>query len=181
MLSIEELQAQLAEKIASLDTERKENAKLAKEERERMILDIEIERKQRQEAYEAKVAEHEKNQRDREASVEAKRQAEIAERMVTEQKQSALDENLRLQREKLEWLEKTIADAEFSEEQHRNSLKNMLILPVTVVEGTEVSKEYPQTCAEGGASASGTEGSTPENPLMSTHLKQILRQTTRQY
>ncbi len=36
MPSIEELQAQLAEKIASLDTERKENYKRAKEERERV-------------------------------------------------------------------------------------------------------------------------------------------------
>jgi len=182
MPSIKELQAQLTEKIAKLDAERQENIKRSKEEREKMMLEIEVERKTRLAAYEAKVAEHEQARLAKEKAEEERRQAEVADRIVTEQKNSALDEALRLQREKLKWLEKAIAEAEFAEEQHKKALENEVVIPsVFTTEDDEISKEYPQTCTDGGESTKGTEGNTPENPLMSTHLKQILRQATRQY
>jgi DNA repair exonuclease SbcCD ATPase subunit len=181
MPSIEELQAQLATRIAELDKERQENAKRAKEEREKMLLDAEIERQEHLEAYQAKIAEHEAKKRAEEAAVELRRQAELTERLATEQKQNALDETLRLQREKLEWLETAISNAEFTEEQHRKSLENSRIILPALLEPSDVSAEYPQTSAEGGAAADGTDGNTPETPLMSSHLKSILRQATRQY
>jgi chromosome segregation ATPase len=181
MPSLEELQAALADSIAKLDQERQENARRNKEERENMLLEVEIERKKRLEKHQAQVAEHERQQREKEAAAEARRQAEIAERVVSDQKQAALDEALRIQREKLEWLEKAIADAEFTEEQHKKALESQRAVPTLAEESEAVSAEYPQTCANGGAAAAGTDGSTPVNPLMSDHLKNILRQATRSY
>lgn len=181
MPTMEELQAQLAEKIEKLDEERRENAKKNQEERERMLLEVEMERKARLEKYQAQIAAHEKEQKAKAEADEARRQRETADRMAAEQKQAALDDTLRLQREKLEWLEKAIAEAEFAEEQHKKSLENSQNIRTTVEEGAAVGAEYPQTCAHGGASAEGTNGDTPETPLMSSHLKSILRQATRNY
>ncbi len=182
MPSIEELQTQLAQKIEALDKERQENARKNQEERERMVLEIEMERQERVKKYEEQVAVHEESQRKAAEAAEVRRQVEISERLATEQKQNALDDTLRQQREKLEWLEKAISDAEFQEEQHRKSIENSRVyLPVEPLDNAEVSKEYPQTCADGGVSAPGTDGSTPESPLMSSHLKGILRQATRNH
>jgi hypothetical protein len=181
MASIEELQGQLAEKIKQLDADRQENTKRNQKEREKLLLEVEMERKERLDQYQKQVAAREKEQKDKEVAAEAKRQAEVAERVASEQKQYTLDETLRLQKEKLEWLEKVIADAEFVEEQHRKSVTNASSIPPAVEYGTEVSAEYPQTCADGGAAAAGTDGNTPDTPLMSDHLKNILRQATRSY
>ena len=57
--SLEELQVVLAERIAKLDADRQENARKNQEERERMLLDIEIERRVRMEEYQTKIAAHE--------------------------------------------------------------------------------------------------------------------------
>ena len=176
-MNIEELQAMLQEKIQKLDEERKANALQQAKEREALLLDMDIERKQRLDEYQAKVAKLEARKKAEEVAKEVQRIKETAARVAEEQKQNTLDETLRLQREKLEWLTTAISNAEFSEEQHRKSLKNDIIVVYPGV--SEVSSEYPQTSAEGGAAAVGTEGSTPETPLMSSHLKNILRQAQR--
>src|ERR1035437_9881373 len=178
--TLEELQAVLAERIAKLDEERKINALQQAKEREAMLLEADMERAQRLEEYQAKVAVLEARKKAEEEAKEAQRIQETSERMAAEQKQNALDETLRLKREKLEWLTTAISNAEFSEEQHRKALENQRVLPVEPVGTEEVSAEYPQTGADGGAAAEGTEGSTPETPLMSSHLKNILRQAQRQ-
>jgi hypothetical protein len=178
-MNLEELQLELQRKIEKLDEERRTNAAQAAKEREALLLDMDIERKQRLDEYQAKVAKLEAKRHAEEEAKEAQRTKEVAARVAEEQKQSALDETLRLQREKLEWLETAISNAEFSEEQHRKHLENLRVLPAEFVGTEEVSAEYPQTCADGGASAPGTEGSTPETPLMSQHLKMILRQAQR--
>ena len=177
--SLEELQIVLAERIAKLDADRQENARKNQEERERMLLDIEIERRVRMEEYQTKIAAHEAKRKSEEEAKEAQRIKETAERVAAEQKQNALDETLRLQREKLEWLTNAISEAEFNEEQHRKAIENMKSLPPVEVTGEEVSAEYPQTGADGGASAKGTDGSTPETQSMSQHLRTILRQAQR--
>jgi hypothetical protein len=177
--SLEELQAALVERIAKLDEERKNNALQQSKEREAMLLEAEMDRKQRLEEYQAKVAALEARKKVEEGAKEAQRIKETAARVAEEQKQNALDAALLLQREKLEWLTTAISNAEFSEEQHRKALENQRVLPSVEPTGTEVSAAYPQTCADGGASAPGTEGSTPETPLMSSHLKMILRQAQR--
>ena len=178
-MNIEELQVMLQEKIQKLDEERKANALQQAKEREALLLDMDIERKQRLDEYQAKVAILEARKKAEEEAKEAQRTKEASERMAAEQKQNALDDTLRLQREKLEWLSTAISNAEFSEEQHRKHLEDLRVLPpFTECQGAEVSAEYPQTCADGGASAPGTEGST-QNELMSSHLKNILRQAQR--
>jgi len=179
-MTIEELQQQLADKIAKLDAERQTNAAKAAKEREELLLSIEIERRERAEAYEKKVAEHESKRRAEEAEREAQRTRDVAERVAAEQKQAALDHTLQVQREKLEWLTTAISNAEFDEEKHRKAIEGMRVQPIADVEVNEVSADYPQTCADGGASAEGTTGDTPETPLMSMHLRQILRQANKQ-
>ena len=179
-MNIEELQVMLQEKIQKLDEERKANAAQAAKEREALLLDMDIERKQRLDEYQAKVAVLEAKKKAEEEAKEAQRIKEVTARAAEEQKQNALDAALLLQREKLERLTTAISNAEFSEEQHRKALENQRVLPVEPVGTEEVSAEYPQTGADGGAAAEGTEGSTPETPLMSSHLKNILRQAQRQ-
>ena len=178
--SLEELQAVLAERIVRLDEERKANAQQQAKEREGLLLEMEMERKQRLDEYQAKVTVLESKRAQEAADKEAQRIKETAARVAEEQKQNSLDEALRLQREKLEWLTTAISNAEFSEDQHRKAMENLRVLPSVEVTGIEVSAEYPQTCADGGASIPGTEGSTPDSPLMSQHLKLILRQAQRQ-
>ena len=179
-MNIEELQVMLQEKIQKLDEERKANALQQAKEREALLLDMDIERKQRLDEYQAKVAKLEARKKAEEVAKEVQRIKETAARVAEEQKQNTLDETLRLQREKLEWLTTAISNAEFSEEQHRRHLEDLRVLPPFVEsQGAEVSAAYPMTCADGGASTVGTEGSTPETPLMSSHLKSILRQAQR--
>jgi hypothetical protein len=179
MPSIEELQAQLAEKIEKLDQERQANAAKATKEREELLLSMEIERRERLEAYQQKVAEHESKKKAEEAEREAQRIRDVAERIATEQKQAALAEVLRLQREKLEWLETAISNAQFTEEQHKKSIENMRIQPALETETGVINVENPEAPSNGGEAVTGTSGDTPETPLMSEHLKQILRQAQR--
>src|SRR5271157_1570370 len=178
-MNLEELQLELQHRIEKLDEERQENSRKNKEERERMLLDIEIERRVRMEDYQNKVAALEAKRKVEEAK-EAQRIKETAERVAAEQKQNVLDETLRLQKEKLEWLTTAISNAEFTEEQSRKAMESMRMLPpIEFPTGDEVSSEYPQTGADGGTSAEGTDGSTPETQSMSMHLRQILRQAQR--
>jgi prolyl oligopeptidase PreP (S9A serine peptidase family) len=178
-MNIEELQAMLQEKIQKLDEERKANAQQQAKEREALLLDMDIERKQRLDEYQAKVAKLEARKKAEEEAKEVQRAKDTAVRVAEEQKQNTLDETLRLQREKLEWLTTAISNAEFSEEQHRRHLEDLRVLPPFETAVGTVSAEYPQTSASGGAAAEGTDGNTPETPLMSIHLKSILRQAQR--
>lgn len=180
-MNIEELQLELQRKIEKLDEERKANAVRAEKERSDLILSIEIERKERLDAYNKKVAEHEARRKAEDAEREAQRVQEVAERIATEQKQAALDQALRLQREKLEWLTTAISNAEFSEEQHKKSIENTRIAPIFErAETGEINVEHPQAPSNAGEAVIGTDGSTPDSQLMSAHLRQILRQATRQ-
>src|ERR1035437_3477074 len=141
-MTLEELQQQLQERIEKLDDERKANAAQAAKEREALLLDMDIERKQRLAEYQAKVAVLEARKKAEEEAKEAQRIKETSERMAAEQKQNALDETLRLQREKLEWLSTAISNAEFSEDQPRKRMENLRVLPpFTGCQGAEVSAE----------------------------------------
>ncbi len=180
MPTIEEMQAQLAAKIAKLDEERRANAAKHAKEREEMLLEVEMERQKRTAEYTAKVAEHERRRKAEKEAEEAQRIRDIAERISTEQKQHALDEALRLQREKLEWLEKAISDAEFSEEQHNKETEYTAILPVST-DASEINIEHPiapVSVTEPGGAVEGTGGAISFD-TMSGHLKQILRQAQR--
>src|ERR1700693_3880666 len=138
-MNLEELQLELQRKIEKLDEERKANALQQAKEREALLLEMDLERKQRLDEYQAKVAALEARKKAEEKAKEDQRIKETAARVVEEQKQNALDESLRLQREKLEWLTTAISNAEFNEEQHRKQLENLKALPpVEDPTGTEV-------------------------------------------
>ena len=179
MNTIEELQAQLAQKIAKLDEERRANAAKHAKEREEMLLEVEMERKARTDEYTAKVAEHERKKKAEKDEAEAQRIRDVAERVATEQKQHALDETLRLQREKLEWLEKAISDAEFSEEQHNKEAENNRVsVSASSIEETTINVEHPVAPDNKGEAVVET-GGAESFDTMSSHLRHILRQAQR--
>lgn len=180
MPSIEEMQAQLAAKIAKLDEERRANAAKHAKEREEMLLEVEMERQKRTAEYTAKVAEHERRRKAEKEAEEAQRIRDIAERISTEQKQHALDEALKLQRETLEWLEKAISEAELHEERYKKESESIIVQPVSA-DVYEVNVEHPVapvSAIEPGGAVEGT-GGAEEYSTMSGHLKQILRQAQR--
>jgi hypothetical protein len=182
MPSIEELQQQLTDKIARLDEERKIHAAQFAKEREEALQDAAMERAKQVEEYNKIVAAREKQAAEEASAAQEKLRIEKAERLANERAQNELQETLRLQREKLEWLTNEITKAEFSEEQHRKAMADMRIVPVTPVLSTDINVEHPEaplnTLAPGEA-VIGTDGNTPNNPLMSEHLRSILRQATR--
>ncbi len=92
-----------------------------------------------------------------------------------EQKQNAADELVRIQRARLEWLQNEIAKVEFMEEQHKKSMESFKEQLVQEPITTETTESKP------GDPVHGIEGTTPETPLMSQHLKSILRQAQRNY
>jgi hypothetical protein len=180
--TLKELEAALVEHIAKLDEDRRLNAETnAKERAEALEIaaaertkQLETIRAAEEKARQRKIAEQEHEQE--RARKEREAQIEI------EQRLNAATELERQHREKLERLTQEINKAEFAEELHRKLLENLKTLPpVETIEGAEVSVEYPQTCADGGTSSAGTEGNTPETPLMSQHLRNILRQSQRSY
>lgn len=168
MPTIEELQAQLQERINKLDEERRAYAdQHAKEQAELRII---AEAQRAQQVADIKAAEERALARktaEKKAEEERLRKAQ-EERIVMEQKQNALDEVLRRQREKLAWLEEQISNAEFLEEQHKKRLDSEKAFQDVPPEETN-----PEA-------ALGTEGTTPETPLMSQHLRKILRQASRE-
>ncbi len=185
MKTIDDLQAELAAKIAKLDEERKEmSERHAQEQAERRIIE-EADRAKRVAQIKADEEKHNRRKREQEEENIKRKQQEQADRIALEQKQNALDEVLIKQKEKLEWLEKAISDAEFVEEQHRKTLENSTVSTEEVVDSNEeINIEHPVAplnSVHPGEAVDGTSGETPSSPLMSSHLKHILRQATRNY
>ena len=177
-MNLDELQAELQRKIEKLDEERRLNAEQNAKERAEMLEIAAAERTQQLKAIHAgeEKAKQRKIEQD-EAEKERVRKEHIAQAAI-EQRLNAAAELERQQREKLEWLINAISEVEFAEDQHRKALENMKILPpLEAPTGTEVSAEYPQTGAEGGSEV--VDGNTPDTPLMSGHLRMILRQAQR--
>ena len=177
-IDVEELQRQLAERIEALDKQRKEQAEqFAKEQAERTALS-EMERKQQ-------IAAYEEAEKKRNAKKAAKEEAERLRAQEAQRAKIALDNSLaaaeearRLQEEKLAWLIAEINKQEFVEEQHSKSMK-IVNAPVSEVSPTEINVEHPTAPENWGNAVDGTEGATPSTPLMSEHLKYILRQAQR--
>jgi len=181
MEDVQTLQEQLKERIATLDKQRKEEAeRFAQEVADRNAL-AEMERAENLRKYQALEAER-KAKKEAEALAEQKKaQEELRQRKQLESDLAAADEAKRLQQEKLEWLRTAIANQEFIEEQHRKAMQSQSVAPAVESESTEINVEHPVAPDNKGEAVKGTEGETPETPLMSDHLKHILRQATRQY
>lgn len=178
-MNIEDMQKELAEKIAALDLQRKEEAaRFAKEMADRNAI-AEIERSER--IAHAKAAEEKalaKKKAEAEAE-QARKQEELKTRQKMENDLAAAAEAKRIQEEKLEWLLKEIANQEFIEEQHRKSVQIPVAVPCTEETANQIDWENPTAPDNAGNAVKQTDGSTPDTPLMSEHLKRILRQAQR--
>ncbi len=182
MQSLEELQAALEATKKKLEEERKQMAEQLKKEREEMLLLAQAERSAQLEVYQKKMEALEHKRKAEEEAAEKRRAQELTARLAAEQAQYKADEEYRKYHEKLEEVKSQIAEAEFQEEKHRKALedaKHAQVVPEAFPVDDNITSDYPQTGAEGAQAAAGTEGHTQETPLMSQHLKQILRQAHR--
>lgn len=173
--TVDELQKILEERIQKLDEDRRRDAELLAKERAEIL---ELAASERNKQLEANRAAEERARHRKVAEQEAEQERirkTREEQLLLEQKQNAADELVSQQRAKLEWLENEIAKVEFIEEQHQKAMESArsVLQPPPVTDETVVTKP--------GDAVSGTEGSTPETPLMSQHLKSILRQAQRTY
>lgn len=175
MATVEDLQKQLQEKIERLDSERAEQLKAFSLEQEQRKI---IEAAEREERVK-KIKEAEERVTARKAEIEraeSKRQQEAREAQIrADQLANEQQEIVRQQQEKLDWLTKAIADAEFVEEQHRKTLENAKVSVHTAV-GPIVIEDVERVNAHiiTGEAAEGTDG-LEVGPSMSSHLRSILR------
>lgn len=183
MDTLQQLEQQLRDRIEALDKQRKEEAaRFEQEVAERNAL-AQAERSQQLEDHKRREEEHRaRKQRELDEIARQKKETERKQREVELASNAALEAK-RLQEEKLEWLKNEIAKQEFVEEQHRKKLETKTIptAPPPSDEEFAINVEHPVAPENKGNAVSGTEGSTPETPLMSNHLKTILRQATRTY
>jgi hypothetical protein len=170
-MNIEDLQAQLLRKMSDLEDERKRNAAAFEKERKELFDLSAIERTKQVEAYNKKLEEHKARQAAKDAEEVEKARKALTDKNQLEQKQYEVEETLRLQREKLAWLEQQIANAEFSEEQFKKTQESQRL---------SISNPVVISSDEGlpGESATGTDGNT-QTEQMSDHLKHILRLANR--
>jgi membrane protein involved in colicin uptake len=177
----EELMQDLADTQAKLEQERKQMHAQLQKEKEEMLHLAQAERLLQLEAYQKKVEEHERKRKAEEDAAEARSIHEVGARAKAEQSAAKADEAFQLYQGKLKILQHAITEAEFSEEKNRKDLetaKNMKILP-DFVSDNGICVENPVSPSNKGEAVEGT-GGLQESALMSLHLKQILRQATRQ-
>ncbi len=182
MENIEVLQQQLKDQIEALaEQRRQETLKFESEVAERNRL-AEIERKERLESYEKRANELREAERKKAEALEAERRE--VERIKREAEQ-ALNAQLAAKEEqeaKLKWLRDEIAKQEHIEEQHRKAMASTPVQKQPTDEApTTINVEHPVAPDNKGEAVVGTDGSPPDKPLMSDHLKHILRQATREY
>lgn len=182
MKSYEELMQDLVDTQARLEQERKQMAAQLQHEREEMLLLAQAERRTQLEAYQKKVEEHERKKKAEEEAAEARKNQEMAAKAKADQAAAKADEAYRLYQAKLGEVESAIAEAEFSEEKHRKALEDSKLMKVPVEDfpvEDGINVEHPTAPDNAGEAVENTDGSTPEAPLMSQHLKHILRQAQR--
>lgn len=179
-IDIDALQRQLAERIASLDKQRQEQVAQFNAEAAKRSALADMERAQQ-------LAKYEEENRRREAKKIAEQEAEQKKlqedrrlRIETENALAAAEEARKKQEDKLQWLMSEIAKQEFIEEQHAKAMQSAPVVE-TVVGVAEINVEHPQAPDAKGEAIQGTSGDTPSTPLMSDHLKTILRQAQRSY
>ncbi len=176
--TLKDLETALEQRIAKLDEERRENAAQIAKERAAMLELAQAGREQLLEEYKAKTKVREEAARVKAEEEEAKRKALIEQSIAKNQEYLRAEEASRKYQEKLEWLEKAIADAEFTEEQHKKAMDNLRISPPQVPDSTVENPTAPLNGLHPGEAVDDTGGAV-EFSSMSQHLKQILRQAQR--
>lgn len=181
--SVEELQRQLTERIAALDKQRKEESeRFEKELSERTQL-ADAERQRQLAEYKEQERKRDEKRRQEEEAEALRAKEEREAKIALEISLAKAEEARKAQEEKLKWLVDEINKQEFIEEQHRKSFEGKkAAIPSTVHEESTINVEHPEApinTAHPGEAVQGTDGETPDTPLMSDHLKHILRQATR--
>lgn len=181
MNTIQQLEEHLTEKIKALEEQRRQD-----------LIQFEAEKEawRRRQADEVKLANAERIRKiEEEEKLRAAQQEEIIAKnreiarreKEIEAANNAAQEAKRQQEEKLEWLRNEISRQEFIEEQHRKALESIKNQVTQEETENKINVEHPVAPDNKGEAVSGTEGETPKTPLMSEHLKQVLRQATRSY
>jgi hypothetical protein len=179
----EALAQQLTERIKALDKQRlEESERFNKQLAEQQQL-AEAERQQRLAAYQEADKKREAKKAKEEAEAQERAQEATRARIALENSLAAAEEARKLQESKLQWLVDEINKQEFIEEQHKKAMQSAATAPSSEPSSTtEINVEHPVpplNAANPGEAVQGTDGNTPDTPLMSDHLKQILRQATR--
>ena len=180
MSSLKDLEAILEQRIAKLDEERRIHSELIAKERAEMLELAKAEREQQLEEFKSKSRAREEAAKRKAEQEESERKAALEESILKEQKYLQSEETARQYSEKLEWLTKAIAEAEFVEEQHRKAMENMRV-PCQESFSADINVENPVAPlnAEHPGEAVSDTGGAQGFTSMSDHLKQILRQANR--
>lgn len=184
MSDVDKLREELQTKIAELDKTRQEESKRFDKEREERRFLEEADRAERVRVEQEKQAEHVRRKEKEKEEREKKIQEETKEKLERERVQNEQEELNRKLREQYEFIEAEISKAQFAEEQHRKSLEAKSVTAEEPQTGSEVNVENPTApvnVLKPGEAVAGTEGDTPSTPLLSQHLKHILRQANRNY
>lgn len=169
--TIVQLEKVLAEKIEKLDKERAEQlAAFNKEQEQRRIIETQ-ERDERIRKFREAEAVRKTREEERDRAEAARIREAEADRKRVEQKENELQEKIRLQQEKLEWIQREIDKVDFADEQHRKA-----IAPPVEEKKEEALEDESITNAHiiSGEAASGTDG-LEVGPNLSAHLRSLLR------
>ena len=181
-VSVEELQRQLSERIAALDKQRKEESeRFEREVSERTQL-AEAERRKQLAEYQEQERKRDERRKAEEEAIAQRAKEEREAKIALEISLSKAEEARKAQEAKLQWLVDEINKQEFIEEQHRKSLEGKTAPAPVNSSPTEINVEHPVAplnAEHPGEAVQGTTGETPDTPLMSDHLKHILRQAQR--
>lgn len=180
-LTVDELRKQLSDQLETLAKKRKEETEQMTKEKEEKLLIEQAERAEKIRIEREKQSEHKRRVEAERVERESKIQKETAERLEFERKQNETEELNRQLREKLEYIQNEIHRAEFVEEQHRKTRENNTVVISQTRPTGEINVEYPTAplnANKPGEAVDGTDG-LETGPLMSQHLKHILRQASR--
>lgn len=174
-MQTEDLQKALKETVLKQEEEHREKAALLAKQKEKAKAAAEEERNRRIKAQQE--AEDKAKQRKlAEQKAEQERlKAERDAQMELERKQNEAAEEMRKQQEEAAAIEKALAQAQFMEEQNKKALEEL-----AAAASVEIS-ETTKLATKPGDPVEGIHGNTPETPLMSQHLRELLRQDSRNY
>lgn len=173
-MQTEDLQKALKETVLKQEEEHREKAALLAKQKEKAKAAAEEERNRRIKAQQE--AEDKAKQRKlAEQKAEQERlKAERDAQMELERKQNEAAEEMRKQQEEATAIEKALAQAQFMEEQNKKALEELAAASVEISETAKLATKP-------GDPVEGIHGNTPETPLMSQHLRELLRQDSRNY
>lgn len=181
-LNVDGLQQQLSERIAELDKQRLADAERFAKETAAQNLKIELERADRLAQDNKKRAELAAKKSAEELVERVRKQEDLRIRIERQRDLDVANEKRHLELEKAKLLADEAIRQAFIQEQHDKALQysKIIRLEPEVYEGINVEHPVaPLNVEHPGDAVVGTNGNTPENALMSQHMRLILRQANR--